>query len=463
MAAPQGGKGQKGGTRRHERQLGEAGAGQRGRPRVGRLPSHPDAQISESEADYAKANILAQVAQWTYLNRLGQKDIADRLGYGNSSSVARLLEEARECGVVAFDIDPRFAIQGRLDQVLGRRLRDSFNLDEALAVEVRARDDDKVRADEHVHRALGNQTGMRIRDRIQPAEHIAVGSGRAVYQTVRLIRRRPPSRKGVRITPLSARVWSHSWEVLGPNIVRPLDADDAAFVLALTFESEPGTVFGQIAYPLFAHDADEARENIARHCPFLPNGKWRSGQPRLALVGVGCVDPDSGHRFADLYRSPQATEGDIYLKQVAEDIKKAVAFVKAKRLPFFGDVTNRLFASLPLPGELPQMVEAGATQAYGELIRILKGLNRRMVVAEWSHLKAIPSVVAIAGGDFKLRVLWTLLVANLLAPPSDRVVKELTTDAETASNLLESLAQYERASSETKKWFATMVGQVFED
>src|ERR1051326_3474383 len=78
-----------------------------------------------------KTERLAEVARSYYIHGLPQKGIAHRFGYGNASTVTRLLHEARERGVVTFDVDEAFAIAGRDEQGLSRVLRDSFNLNDA--------------------------------------------------------------------------------------------------------------------------------------------------------------------------------------------------------------------------------------------------------------------------------------------------------------------------------------------
>lgn len=416
-----------------------------------------------------EAKRLEMVATWYYVDDKNLKMIAELLK-SNDSSVSRMLTQAEELGVVKFDIDGSYGIVWRHDRKLGSQLRDGFDLDDAMVVDVPVSSQYDHAEDDNLHKALANSAGIQIRDNITASDYIAVAGGRAVYQAVKVIRRRPPARKNIRITPLCGRVWTHSWQVHGPHIARPLDADDAAFVLALAFENEKGTSFNQIAFPLFASDKKEAETNIKGHCPFLPGGRWRSDQaPHRAIVGVGVIDPEGGHRFADMYPKgdQQPPKIDQYLSTAASELKAVVKLVERKsllvrdkHLPYFGDVANRLFPALPLPDELSTDNLDSISDAYEELNQSLTRLNSRMVVIDWGHIHKIHTIVGIAGGPYKLYVLWTLLLANKLAP-TKRIVTGLTTDAESAKNLLAALESHERADASIQNWYKALVEKIF--
>lgn len=417
-----------------------------------------------------RAEKLAEVSRLYYIYERKQKQIAYKekhLGLKDSSAVARLLKEARELGVIAFDVDPSFAIVGREEERLSREIRDAFQLDHATVIEVSLSQSVSTNGniepdpteDDYLHTVLANHTGVQIKDRIESTDHIAVAGGRAVYQTVRVIRRGRPSCRDIQITPLSGRIWTHSWEVHGPYIERPIDADDAAFVLALAFENEPGTKFSQVTNPLFATNAKEAKRAIEQFCPFLPDGSWRDGKkPRRAIVGVGVIDPLSGHRCIEALRQPKRI--DPYLNQVSDKLKEAVKLVEDNKLPYFGDVANRFFPALYLPNQLEPSTLEGATTAYDVLIKALTNLNSRMTVVNWHHLNSIPSVTAVAGGHLKLRALWTPLIAGLINRDK-RIITSLTTDTESAEELITARRDFDRADSLIQQWYKDMVERLF--
>ncbi len=344
--------------------------------------------------EYEKAEIMEEIAQLRYNQNKTVGQIAKKLGF-KLWAVSRLLDEARESGVVAFDIDKRFGMTGTQRPRLIRQLEDEFKLEQAIVVQPDDLPTDQHLADDYLHTALANQTGKDLKSRIRasPENHIAVGSGRAVYQTVRFIRRCQPLKRDVTITPITGRIWTHSWKTSGLSIERPLDADDAAFVLALAFENESGMHFSQVTYPLFASSQKEARSTIEKGCPFLPGGKWGQNVPNLAVVGIGAVNPNSGHRFADLYRDGQRqAELDRYLSAAAKEIKSAIEYARKHDLPYFADISNRLFTTLPLPDELVGRDLEALSKSYDELINRIERLNEKMIVVGWNHLQAIRHV-----------------------------------------------------------------------
>jgi hypothetical protein len=84
------------------------------------------------------------------------------------------------------------------------------------------------------------------------------------------------------------------------------------------------------------------------------------------------------------------------------------------------------------------------------------------VVMEWAHLRGIPSVCALAGGELKLRVLFTLLVCDLLSKRGTGLIKELVTDSTTAAHLISGLSDFERAPREVKEWYQAIAPTIFE-
>ena len=103
-------------------------------------------------------------------------------------------------------------------------VRDGFGLRRATVLQVASHLSSGNR-DDYLHKALANAAGPKLKERIGSGDHIAVAGGRAVYQTVRAIRRGRPIQRDITVTPLCGRVWSHSWDVHK----WPMDADDAAF------------------------------------------------------------------------------------------------------------------------------------------------------------------------------------------------------------------------------------------
>jgi hypothetical protein len=234
-----------------------------------------------------------------------------------------------------------------------------------------------------------------------------------------------------------------------------MDADDAAFIFASAFE-EQGVHFSTVVHPLFADDAGHAQSIMKDHCPFHPDGQWKTPEPPTrSVVGVGVVDPKSGHRIADLYRQGIRPDLVPHLLSAADALKAIIRDVERRSLPYFGDVVNRYFPALCLPRELENVSLADREAEYIRLIEKLDMFNRRVVAANWSHLRASRGVTAVAGGSFKFHVIWSLCITGLLNR-SNRIISELHTDSDTASRLLKALEEFEQASPKMREWYRTV-------
>lgn len=405
----------------------------------------------------ASLELLVEIAYDRYVNDLSEQKIADK-HRADQTTISRWLRLARDRRVISFNIDGNFAIGGKEDAPWSRTLRDSFDLKGSIVIEPDPPHPDQESNADHLHTALANSTGQKTAEALASGDHLAVAGGRAVCRFAQFIKRNPPSRRDIRITPLSGRLWTGSWQMDGPdNLERPLDADDSAFILGMAFSAEPGTRFSQISYPIYAESCSKAQEILRGHCAALPDGGWNWGlhAPNRGFVGVGVVDPRSGHRIAAFLRSFNTTrvsKGEApYLARAAADLSNAMRLVEDNRLPFFGDIANRLFPALPLPSQLEDSDSARRAQldvAYQKLNTKLERLNARAIVAQWAHLRAIGSVRAIAGGALKASALWTVLIAGEYSYAGDNsrslrgsrprkaLITELSTDASTAATLV---------------------------
>ena len=411
-------------------------------------------------SEKTRAHDLAHVARRYFSSGQQEKDIAAELKI-SITKVSRMIKEAQASGVVSINISESFGLSGKEDPDLARQLTEEFELDDSLVVTI---DDEDVATplerDDFLHTVLANQTGKKLK--ILPNDHLAVGTGRPVNQVARFLTRHPPMRKGLRVTPLCGRLWAHSWALGGPKLfARPMDADDAAFILASAFE-ESGAEFSQIDYPLFAANRPQAEATMDEHCPFHANGRWRDNYvPRLAIIGVGSVNRNSGHRIADLYRQKPA-HVDQYLRRASDDLMRVIQTCERHALPPFADIVNRYFPALDLPTELRRWDLKDRARAIEGLVRSLNLINQRIVAAQWRHLKQTKSIVAMAGGGFKLHALWTVLLAGRLNK-TKRLVTEVTTDAETAQALLTALREYRASDKDMQDWYRHATSKLFVD
>jgi hypothetical protein len=200
------------------------------------------------------------------------------------------------------------------------------------------------------------------------------------------------------------------------------------------------------------------------NCMFQPGGKWYQNiKPNRAIVGVGVVDPMSGHRAVRKSEASGLVQDlmDRHLARVKPELEEAITTAKESGL-YFGDVANRFFATLPLPNQVRELTINEYDKIFERLIKQLNDLNERMVVVEWSHIRGIPAVTAIAGGCFKLGALWTILFSGL-QNRSQRLIKTLVTDAVTARGLLSALDTYNNLDVSIRQWYEKLVGTLFLD
>jgi DNA-binding transcriptional regulator LsrR (DeoR family) len=449
---------------------------------------------------------LARVAELYYVDNLSYKEIIAELAREGivpstftESNVAHWVEQARTLGVVAFYIDPSFANSGRLNDRLSDRLMREFDLEEAIVVDTSPSVLQDTKAAD-LHTSLANQTGMRLSEVLNARTPVLVAGGRTVVQIARMINRRHRRRSNIRIDPLSGRNWTGSWQLDGTqDLERPLDADDAALIMASAFPKS-GTRFSQIGHPLYAETTELAQAIIRDHCAFLPGGEWNWGVPHRqtqhAICGIGVLHPQSGHRimrFLEMYLREHGltTSQDLeklieegalakavlpeepdksapYLARVAGDLFGAFVFAAEHNLGYFGDIANRLFPCLPLPSELKEE-RLPKRDHYEGLLQKLDALNRRAIVMEWRHLRQASTWVT-AGGTLKLSPIWTLLIIRYIEQshrPSgiqkDSIISKLTTDTLTAQALLTALASFKKASDSVRQWYVDLASVLFQE
>src|SRR5262249_61012413 len=121
-----------------------------------------------------RRELLVRVGQLRYGSGLTQQRIGEKLEpRRNQSTIAKLLEEALDSGVVRYEIDADAAITGKEDPALSDDLCKAFGLDTAHAIEVANGSD----ADE-VHVALANYTAGIVRNSLRSYDHLAAAGGR---------------------------------------------------------------------------------------------------------------------------------------------------------------------------------------------------------------------------------------------------------------------------------------------
>lgn len=403
----------------------------------------------------------------------------------SQSTVNRLIQRARELGVVAISVDRSFAIEPVEDADKSDRLRRAFGLHACTVVDVPAASPDLARedpafldsgmtpsqaveavADARTILALANCAALKAQSTWAAGNHIGCGGGRTICWFARAVRRNPPHTPNLTFTPLSGRLWVDDWRLADADLMeRPLDAADAVHILSEAFEEEEGGRFSQNNLPLYGAKAKEAMGSGG--CALGLEGAWNWGLPALthAYLGVGSLG-DSGHRLAVcLARHPVDGAPPVGRRpdELSQAVKTLREIVDACRgtLTTACDLGNRLFAALPLPGDLPHgSLDERLTADVTWVAALIDRLNLDAAVMSWLHLRRAANVHVIGGGRNKRPALWTLLLSSWFdarrsqAQGSDRspIVTQLTTDSATADALLAAAAQVQENPDMREKY-----------
>lgn len=469
--------------------------------------------------------LLAEIARLYFVDRQSLEAISKSLSRRFSrkfdpSRVSRTIARARALGVVRFSIDAHAAIQGEVVPSLSEDLRWRFNTRgkiECVAIvpigrrkRVPKKKVDTGSTQEHqqikfdgdhsngivdkktlieesisdsdVHYALAKYAAGRAVNDFKNEDVIAVCGGRAIYKFCEFVSRTPQDRDHILVVPLSGRIWSGTLVIGGGKSIsnaarsqllqRVLDADDAARVLASSFVGiDPA--FRQIGLPLYASSEPEARSIMAGNCAALPDGSWRDKEiPTRAYIGVGILDPATGHRIRIFHdeqtnaypRKSVEQKARNYLHRVENELTGAIKCAEKAKTPYPGDIGNRLFTVLPTPIAIRKGTACLDENPYREIAGYLDAINSRSVVMQWRHLRQIPYVCVIAGGVAKLPALWTLLLPELLRERKldpeyyikERFVSDLVIDEKSGDELFECYRIFAH-DLDMQRWYVTMV------
>lgn len=200
---------------------------------------------------------MVQAARRYYLDDASKVQIADELGISRFK-VARLLEAARDSGIVRIEIvDP-----GTVKDQLSQELQHRFGLRHALVVDVESLTGPERLAE------LGRAAASLMRRIAQPTDVIGLPWSRMVAQTVPFFEGLPP----VPIVQLSGALDLPAHEASPVDVVR-----DAARLTG----GEPRVFYA----PLVATDAEAAR--VIRSQTSVASTLDEARHCSLALVGVG--------------------------------------------------------------------------------------------------------------------------------------------------------------------------------
>jgi len=208
--------------------------------------------------------LLAEVASLYYENNLTQAEIARRIAVSRST-ISRLLQEARESGVVEINIHHPWKTAPELERDFGAR----FHLRQARVLVGRGR------PYEEILRGLGVLAARYLESILVEGMIFGISWGTAVYSTVRALR--PERRLPITVVQMIGAVGKGN-----PQI----DGLDLAHWLASVYGGE----CRHLHAPLIVEDT-QVREMLLQE-PSIRETLSLARQANVALVGIGAVVPE---------------------------------------------------------------------------------------------------------------------------------------------------------------------------
>lgn len=211
-----------------------------------------------------RTELLAQAASMYYEDRLTQDEIARRIGTSRST-VSRMLQEARETGVVEIAVHYPWKTVPEIENDLIAR----FHLRQARILLGRGR------PYEEILRGLGVLAARYMESILVEGTLLGISWGVAVYSTVRALR--PDRRLPITVVQMVGAVGEGDPLIDGPELAR---------VLASVYGGE----YRYLHAPLIVEDA-HAREVLLqepRICEMLSLAR----RADVALVGIGAPAPE---------------------------------------------------------------------------------------------------------------------------------------------------------------------------
>lgn len=205
----------------------------------------------------AERVLIAAVARRHYLQHRSKIEIAGELGISRFK-VARLLEAAREMGLVRIEI----ARQGTLDLDLSAQLQEKFGLAHAVVVDAPDRDTAAIR------QQLGEAAAHLLQEVVTADDVLGLPWSRNVHAVVAALDSLPP----IEVVQLSGAIALPDFDSSAVDIVR------RASRLA------GGT--SHVFYAPFVLD-DAASADALRRQPAVAEGLGRAGAVTVAVVGIG--------------------------------------------------------------------------------------------------------------------------------------------------------------------------------
>jgi DNA-binding transcriptional regulator LsrR (DeoR family) len=221
--------------------------------------SNLSAQMSARDVSARERSELVAVARRFYVDDVSKVDLADELGVSRFK-VARMLERARELGLVTITVHD----EGSVDQELSVGLGEHLGLDEVLVVET-AGDEPEVR------RQIGVVAADLLSDTLSAGDVLGLAWGRTLTAMTESMRRLPP----VAVVQLTGAVGS--------------DLRESPVEIVRKVSQWAGSSAQAIFAPLLVEDAATAA--ALRRQPDVAAALRMFDVVTVAVVAVGSWDP----------------------------------------------------------------------------------------------------------------------------------------------------------------------------
>lgn len=312
--------------------------------------------------DNDRLELLGKIAVWYYEDNLDQTVIARRVGRSRSM-ISRMLQEAREQGLVEFKVNYPL----KTDADLETRLCQTFNLAQARVLANAPPNDHDM-----LLRLLGRLGARCLQEELSKGIKIGIGWGTALYQVVRAMPRLKLADS--LIIQMIGAVGYGDPLVDGPELAHRLS-------------QKLNATYRFLHAPLVVENEAVAQSLLQERS--IANTLALAGQVDVALVGVGTVDPT----LSSLRRAGYLTEAGLTALQQAG----AVGDVLARHLDAGGQLLD-----IPLNRRI-----------IGQNLDTLRTIPTVMAVAG-NVIKAPAILAALRGGFISVLITDAISAATVL-------------------------------------------------
>src|SRR5579862_5621724 len=327
-----------------------------------------------------KRRLAARIAKMVLVDRLEQKEILLQLtksepgmAHIDASTVSRLYRFALDTGIVRVHIDENAPFKPPRIDHLERELVAAYELQSAIVADTTGHEEalESSLADDRLHQALGQLCADYLDTIVRQNEIVALSSGRAVFYACESLFNKhifdKRNVRGVKVVSMNGNIAAEVWSMESPDARRAMDADISGAWLARAF---PDAELIRLSLPVAVKDPEMIHDWLAKGpgrwiSPEVWEEKARTGfaqtgnsddevfVPTLALVGIGGVRAQSGHRFIVGLHEPMLGNLQPELGKMIDLIEHFSGNGNRLFSCAAGDLCNRLFITLAARKYLP--------------------------------------------------------------------------------------------------------------